>query len=348
MPRFTAAEIRAAHTRIPAPFRDSPQFVHEGLSARLGVPVVVKLETLNPIRAFKGRGTWLVMEALVGEGRLGPDQAIVVASSGNFGQGIAYAGRALGVPVAVYVAESASDRKVGRMAALGATVVRTGRDFDQARVASERHVAERGGLLVVDGEDPRVAIGNGTMAMEVTDAVVAGDLPPLVAAFVPVGNGALIAGVGTWLRSASPATRVIGVGAQLAPSMQLSWRAGRPIETETAELLRRRHRLPRPRAPGAHRHGRRRRRLHPHLRGRSPGRRGGAWRRTGRDRRGFGRRVVGGCAGIATGRPCPARGDRQQRAAALKVRLSSKWRMHGRGKGSRLGAERAPARPEGA
>jgi len=235
MPRFTANDIRAAHARIPVAFRDSPQFVHEGLSARLGVPVVVKLETLNPIRAFKGRGTWLAVDALVGEGRLGPHQAVVVASSGNFGQGVAYAGRALGVPVIVYVAESASDRKVRRMAALGATVVRTGRDFDEARVASERHVAERGGLLVVDGDDPRVAVGNGTLAVEVTDGVAAGDLPPLAAAFVPVGNGALIAGVGTWLRAASPATRVVGVGAQAAPSMQLSWRAGRPIETETAD-----------------------------------------------------------------------------------------------------------------
>lgn len=235
MPRFTADEIRAAHARIPAAFRDSPQYVHEGLSARLGVPVVVKLETLNPIRAFKGRGTWLVVAALVGEGRLGLDLPLVVASSGNFGQGVAYAGRAQGVPVTVFVAESASELKVGRMAALGATVVRAGRDFDAAREASERHVRERGGLLVVDGEDPRVAIGNGTLAVEVTDAVAGGDLPPIAAAYVPVGNGALIAGVGTWLRTASPATRVIGVGAELAPSMERSWRAGRPIATATAD-----------------------------------------------------------------------------------------------------------------
>jgi len=235
MARFGADDIRAAHARIPAAFRDSPQFVHEGLSARLGVPVVVKVETLNPIRAFKGRGTWLAVEALVGEGRLRPDRPLVVASSGNFGQGAAYAGRARGVPVTVFVAESASDAKVARMVALGATVVRAGRDFDAARVACERHAAEGGGLLLIDGVDARVAIGNGTMAVEVTDAVAAGDLPAIAVAYVPVGNGALIGGVGTWLRAASPTTRIVAVGAQSAPSMERSWRAGRAIETDVAD-----------------------------------------------------------------------------------------------------------------
>ena len=79
-----------------------------------------------------------------------------------------------------------------------------------------------------------MAIGNGTMAVEVTDGVGAGDLPPLAAAYVPLGNGALLAGVGTWLRSASPATKVIGVVAAGAPCMALSWREGRPVETAEA------------------------------------------------------------------------------------------------------------------
>lgn len=235
MARFSAADIRAAQASIPAIFRQSPQYVHEGLSARLGVPVVVKVETLNPIRAFKGRGTWLAVAALAGAGRVGRERPLVVASSGNFGQGVAYAGRAHGVPVTVYVARSASDAKVARMTALGASVVRAGHDFDAAREASERHVRERGGLLLVDGQDPRVAIGNGTLAVEVTDAVAAGDLPAIAGAYVPVGNGALVAGVGTWLRSASPATRVVGVGAAVAPAMERSWRAGRAVETETAD-----------------------------------------------------------------------------------------------------------------
>jgi threonine dehydratase len=157
-----------------------------------------------------------------------------VASSGNFGQGVAYACRAVGVPATVYVSEATPATKVERMRALGARVVVTGHDFDAAREACEAEAAAGGGLLIVDGQEPRVAVGNGTLAVEVTDGVEAGRLPPIAAAYVPLGNGALLAGVGTWLRHASPGTRVIGVAAAGAPCMALSWRAGRPIETAEA------------------------------------------------------------------------------------------------------------------
>src|SRR5688572_33277131 len=95
-PELTSEAIRAAAGAIDPAFTRTPQFVHHGLSERLGVPVVVKVETVNPIRSFKGRGTWVAIHGLAGEGRIGPDRPIVVASSGNFGQGVAYAARALG------------------------------------------------------------------------------------------------------------------------------------------------------------------------------------------------------------------------------------------------------------
>jgi threonine dehydratase len=91
--------------------------------------------------------------------------------------------------------------------------------------------------LLVDGEDPWITIGAGTVAVELTDAVVAGDLPPLDAVYVPVGNGALIAGMGSWLRAAAPTTRVIGVQAAGAPAMAHSWRARRPIETKAVNTV---------------------------------------------------------------------------------------------------------------
>src|SRR3954468_6300236 len=92
-----AATIRAAHAEIPVEFRASPQFVNETLSDRLSAPVVVKVESLNPIGSFKGRGTWLAVRDLVARGVASADRPIVVASTGNFGQGVAYAGRAFGV-----------------------------------------------------------------------------------------------------------------------------------------------------------------------------------------------------------------------------------------------------------
>ena len=230
IPELTAQAIRDAAATIDPVFTGSPQFVHDGLSQRLGVPVVVKVETVNPIRSFKGRGTWLAVRGLAGEGRIGPDRPIVVASAGNFGQGVAYAARALGVSAVVFTSRHANRGKVARMRALGATVIAEGEDFDEARGASERYAAERAAELLVDGDDPRIATGAASLALEVTDAVDAGVLPRLSVASVPVGNGALIDGVGSWLRHASAGTRVVGVQAEGADAMTRSFAAGRPID----------------------------------------------------------------------------------------------------------------------
>ena len=226
--------IRAAATTIHPAFCGTPQFVHEGLSARAGRTVVVKVETVNPIRSFKGRGTWHAIAGLVGEGVLGPGRPVVVASTGNFGQGVAFAGRAHGVPVSVFADERANPRKLARIRALGATVVQGGHDFDAARAASETHAQVTGAHLLVDGEDPRIAAGAATLALELTDGIAAGRLPALGAAYVPVGNGSLIIGVGAWLRSGAPSCRVVGVQSDAAPSMTLSWEQGRPVETDSA------------------------------------------------------------------------------------------------------------------
>lgn len=237
MASVSADAIRSAHQRIPSAFRDSPQFVSEPLSEAIGVPVVVKLETANPIGSFKGRGTWLAVAELLAGGRVGERQGLVVASAGNFGQGVAYAGRAMNVPVTVFAATTASPMKVAAMRRLGADVRTVGDDFDAARLAAAEHAAEGGWHLLVDGEDAWISIGAGTIALELTDAVARGDLPALRRFYVPVGNGALIAGIGTWLRSAAPDTGVIGVQAAAAPAMTLSWRARRPIETERADTI---------------------------------------------------------------------------------------------------------------
>jgi threonine dehydratase len=233
-PDLEEAAIRAAHGRLPPAFRDTPQYVHDGLSARLGVPVVVKVETVNPIRSFKGRGTWIAVHALAGEGRIGPARPVVCASAGNFGQGVAYAARALGIPAVVFCSTLANRGKVERMRALGARVVESGEDFDAARGASEAFVAENDAELLVDGDDVRISTGAATLALEVTEAVAAGDILALAVTSVPVGNGALINGVGSWLRLAAPDCRVLGVQAEGADAMTRSWRANAPIDTDVA------------------------------------------------------------------------------------------------------------------
>jgi threonine dehydratase len=235
IPELSPDAIRAAVETIDPVFTGSPQFVHDGLTARLGVPVVVKVETINPIRAFKGRGTWVAVQGLAGEGRIDAKRPVVVASAGNFGQGVAYAARALGIPSVVFTSRNANRGKIARMRALGATVLEEGEDFDDARGASEQFAIETGAELLVDGDDPRIAQGAATLALELTDAVDAGDLPPIAVASVPVGNGALIDGVGSWFRHASPSTRVLGIQAERADAMTRSFKAGRPIDSERAD-----------------------------------------------------------------------------------------------------------------
>ena len=234
VPELEPSAIRAAAAAIDPVFTRTPQFVHDGLSERLGVPVVVKVETVNPIRSFKGRGTWVALHGLAREGRIGADRPIVVASAGNFGQGVAYAARALGVPAVVFTSTKANRAKIARMRALGATVIESGDDFDDARGASEAYAAEHAAELLVDGDDPRISTGAATLALELTDSMDAGGLPALAIASVPVGNGALVNGVGGWLRHASPATRVVGVQAEAAQAMTLSFAAHRPIDTPSA------------------------------------------------------------------------------------------------------------------
>jgi threonine dehydratase len=233
IPELESAAIRRALATIDPVFRDGPQYVHDGLSARLGVAVIVKVETINPIRSFKGRGTSVAVRALAAAGAIGADQAVVCASAGNFGQGVAYAARGLGIPALVFTSRRANRGKIVRMRALGAEVVEVGEDFDEARAASEAAVAAGAGQLLVDGEDPRIATGAATLAVEVTDAVEAGALPSPAVVSIPVGNGSLINGVGSWLRFAAPGCRVVGVQAEGAAAMTLSWRAGRPIDTPT-------------------------------------------------------------------------------------------------------------------
>ena len=234
-PHLGPEAIRDARARIHPAFRDSPQYLHDGLTARAGIPVVVKIETVNPIRSFKGRGTWIAVTALAEAGRIGPERPVVCVSAGNFGQGVAFAARELGVPAVVFCSTRANRGKVARMRALGATVYETGDDFDEARGASEVWAAANESESLVDGDDPRISTGAATTALEVTDAIDAGDLPPLTSAVIPVGNGALLIGMGSWLRHAAPSARIVGVQAAGADAMTRSWRAGRPIDTDAAD-----------------------------------------------------------------------------------------------------------------
>ncbi len=226
IPRLSVERIAAAARTIDPIFRDSPQFVPPALAGAIGLPLLCKLETLNPIRSFKGRGTDHYVATLDG------DEPLVCASAGNFGQGLAWAGRARGRAVTVFAAESANPLKLERMRALGADVRLAGHDFDEAKDAAREHAALVGAWYVEDGREPAIAEGAGTIAVELCAWP-----EPIDALLVPLGNGALAAGVGAWMRAHSPRTRVVAVCAAAAPSMARSLAEGRVVTTARADTI---------------------------------------------------------------------------------------------------------------
>jgi threonine dehydratase len=214
--------IAAAVDRIDPVFLDTPQFSSGELSAALRREVVVKNETLTPIGSFKGRGTSLLAE------RLDPAKAWVCSTAGNFGQGLAYAARARGAAVDVFVSAAVPAAKVQAMRGLGAHVTTS----ELPGRAAREHAAESADReLVVDGLYPEMAEGAGTIALELEA------LGPIDLAVVQVGDGALASGVACWLKHRRPQTRIIGVCASGAPAMARSFAVGHVVSAPDTDTI---------------------------------------------------------------------------------------------------------------
>lgn len=222
-PPLSALNIGAARRRI------DPIFLNTQLlrSDRLGMSLVAKDETDNPIRSFKGRGTGYFLATLA-EG--GP--SLVTASAGNFGQGLAYNAARQGRPLLVFASLNANPLKIEAMRRFGAEVFLTGDDFDAAKQAARIHARDRNLRFVEDGASASIAEGAGTIAAELTE-----EAADLDAVYIPLGNGALAAGIGCWFKSHSPRTRVVAVAASGAPCMALSHAAGKAISTPEARTI---------------------------------------------------------------------------------------------------------------
>jgi threonine dehydratase len=223
---LTLERIDEACRTVDPVFLRTPQYADALLDAALGRRVVVKVETANPLRSFKGRGADYCV------GQLAPGPAVVCSSTGNFGQAIAYAGRRRDRTVEVFVPETVNPVKLARMRAFGARVTLAGRDSAAAEAAAREHVAAAGDRLYVeDGRDTAIAEGAGTIGVELLAS------GPFDAIVVPVGDGALIAGIALWVKDRAPATRIVGVCARGAPSLAESWRARRPVSTAASNTI---------------------------------------------------------------------------------------------------------------
>jgi threonine dehydratase len=216
--RLSINRIEQAAEIIDPVFLHSPQFVCEPLGEQLGVQLTLKVETLNPIRSFKGRGADFLVAQVKDADRL------VCASAGNFGQAMAYACRKRGLALTVYASTGANPFKVERMRSLGATVILQGDDFDAAKDAAKLAAIAQGDRFVEDSRDVETAEGAGTIGLELLN------LPePLDALLIPLGNGALINGVARVMKSRSPKTQIVAIQSAGAAAMVESWRSGQIV-----------------------------------------------------------------------------------------------------------------------
>ena len=203
---------------LPTPLERAPGGLYDGLA------LLLKREDTHELGAFKWRGALPTIEAYKARGAA----AVVTASTGNHGAAVAWASQRLGLRAMVYAPAGASLAKLGLIDGLGAEIRLAGTDLDFAKEEGKHFAAEAQVPFFEDGVEPTQFEGYGAIADEILDQAP----EPPAAIVVPVGNGALIAGIGRAIERRSPATLLIGVAAKEAPVMALSFTAGRPVESD--------------------------------------------------------------------------------------------------------------------
>ena len=206
--------------KLPTPLEPAPA----GLAP--GSAVYLKREDVHELGAFKWRGALPTLEQYRRDGA----SLVVTASTGNHGAATAWAAQRLGLRAVVYAPEDVSHTKLELMQELGAEVRHWGADVDDAKDRAREWAEEQGVPFFEDGAEPAQLDGYAAIATEVLER-----LPePPAAVVVPVGNGALLAGIGRALGERAPSTLRIGVAARGAPVMVESWRAERPVASESS------------------------------------------------------------------------------------------------------------------
>jgi len=226
--RLDSARIRAARRAIDPVFLDTPLYRCEALESVLGCAVSIKLETANPVRSFKARGTELVASLLADGG----SRAVVCASAGNLGQALAWSGRGRGLDVTVVASRYATVAKLDRIRALGAELELVDGDHEMARRRAAAIARYEGIRLVEDSLDIETCEGAATIGLELVDTA-----PSFDTVLIALGGGALATGVGHVIKAQAPEVEVICVQPLGAPAMTHSWRGRRVVTTDSTDTI---------------------------------------------------------------------------------------------------------------
>lgn len=222
-------ELEAAAELVARNVPPTPQYRWPKLARRTGCTVWVKHENHTPTGAFKVRGGLVYMGRLAQ--RLPGIRGVVAATRGNHGQSISYASARIGVAATIYVPVGNSPDQNTAMQSFGATVIETGRDFDEARTAAG-YAATTQGLHFVPSFHRDLVVGVASYALELFRAA-----QPLDTVYVSVGMGSGICGLIAARDALGLPTKIVGVCAASAPSTALSFAAGRPVPTPTARTF---------------------------------------------------------------------------------------------------------------
>ncbi|HVU54201.1 MAG TPA: threonine ammonia-lyase [Puia sp.] len=222
--------FQAAAARLKKVVKRTPLTYNHNLSRKYACKVYLKREDLQVVRSYKLRGAYNMMVSLpVAQLQKG----VVCASAGNHAQGFAYSCRKLGVKGVVFMPIITPKQKVTQTRMFGENnieIVLTGDTFDDCAIAAIQYTEARGMTFIPPFDDPRIIEGQGTVAVEILE-----DQPEIDYLFVPVGGGGLASGVGTYFKTYSPGTKIIGVEPEGAPSMKEALKAGHPVTLDNIE-----------------------------------------------------------------------------------------------------------------
>lgn len=226
--RLDLDRIRAARRVIDPIFLDTPLYQCDPLGHQLGCTVSIKLETANPVRSFKARGTELFATLLADQGRT----AAVCASAGNLGQALGWSALRRDLDVTVVATHRAPAAKLDRIRTLGAALELVDGDFEQARERAANIARQRGIRLLEDSLDIETCEGAATIGLELASGGSSFDT-----VLIALGGGAMATGVGYVLKSLSPHVEVICVQARGAPALTRSWHERRVVTTDSTNTI---------------------------------------------------------------------------------------------------------------
>jgi threonine dehydratase len=223
-------DFKEAAKRLKNVVYRTPLMLNHNLSKKYKANIYLKREDLQVVRSYKIRGAFNMMSSLPQEQL---QKGVVCASAGNHAQGFAYSCKKLGVKGVVFMPVITPNQKISQTKMFGEDFIEIkliGDSYDECGIAAQQYTAENGMTYVHPFDDYKIIEGQGTVGVEILE-----DLSAIDYLFIPVGGGGLCAGVGTYFKTFSPQTKIIGVEPEGAPSMKAALEAGEPVTLPNIE-----------------------------------------------------------------------------------------------------------------